>query len=161
MSQMNEEKARHETFMRASIRCAKRAAAWGEVPIGAVVVNARGEIVGEGFNLREHLSDPTAHAELIALRAATHRSGDWRLYGCTLYVTVEPCLMCAGAIVQSRIERVVFGADSPKSGVLGSLSNVYAIQGMNHYPHVTAGILAEECGTIVEQFFSRRRNAEA
>ncbi|KYP81540.1 CMP deaminase [Ferroacidibacillus organovorans] len=147
--------------MRTALLCAAKAAMWGEVPIGAIVVSASGEVLGEGFNLREHLRDPTAHAELIALRAATHRIGDWRLYGCTLYVTVEPCMMCAGAIVQSRIERVVFGADSPKSGMLGSLSDVYRIQGMNHYPQVIAGVLAEECGTIVEQFFSRRRNTEA
>ncbi len=130
----------------------------GEVPIGAVVVDANGRVMGLGRNMAESWNDPTAHAEVLAIRDAARRRGDWRLAGCRLYVTLEPCLMCAGAIQQSRIAVVCYGAPSPKSGALGSLADVYAIQGFNHYPQVTAGIKADQCAKILADFFRDKRS---
>ncbi|EMT50121.1 MULTISPECIES: tRNA adenosine(34) deaminase TadA [Brevibacillus] len=142
----------HEKYMRAAMQEAEKAAALGEVPIGAVIVRD-GEIVGRGFNLRETKKDPTLHAEMIAIREASARLGGWRLIGCTLYVTLEPCPMCAGAIVQSRIEQVVYGARDPKAGCAGTLMNLLDEQRFNHQVPVIEGVLAEECGQMLKSFF--------
>ncbi|MDT3416873.1 tRNA(adenine34) deaminase [Brevibacillus aydinogluensis] len=142
----------HETYMRAAMEEAKKAAAIGEVPIGAVIVRD-GEIVGRGYNLRETKKDPTLHAEMIAIREASARLGGWRLIGCTLYVTLEPCPMCAGAIVQSRIEQVVYGARDPKAGCAGTLMNLLDESRFNHQVPVVEGVLAEECGQMLKDFF--------
>jgi tRNA(adenine34) deaminase len=146
----------HETFMRAAIAEAEKAAAIGEVPIGAVIVRD-GEIVGRGYNLRETKKDPTLHAEMIAIREASERLGGWRLIGCTLYVTLEPCPMCAGAIVQSRMEQVVYGARDPKAGCAGTLMNLLDEPRFNHQVPVVEGVLAEECGQLLKNFFRNLR----
>ncbi len=151
----------HEEYMRQALRYASQAYALDEVPIGAVVVNPQGAVIGSGFNRREIAKDPTAHAEILAIRDASQHYGDWRLYGCAIYVTVEPCLMCAGAIALSRIETVYYGASSPKSGALGSLCNLYDVQGFNHYPSVTAGVLGEECAMILADFFRGKRSSSS
>ncbi|MCY0875680.1 MAG: tRNA adenosine(34) deaminase TadA [Firmicutes bacterium] len=148
---------RHSVYMEEALLEAKKAAAIGEVPIGAVVVRADGEIIGRGYNQRETLKDPTAHAEVLALREAALVYGDWRLTGCRLYVTVEPCVMCAGAILLARVEEVVFGTLSPKGGALVSTLSLYDIQGFNHYPRVCAGILDDRCAMMLADFFSKRR----
>lgn len=142
----------HEKFMMAAIEEAGKAAAIGEVPIGAVVVR-NGEIVGRGYNLRETQKDPTLHAEMIAIREASEKLGGWRLIGCTLYVTLEPCPMCAGAIVQSRIEQVVYGARDPKAGCAGTLMNLLEESRFNHQVPVIEGVLAEECAQLLKDFF--------
>ena len=142
--------------MRAAMEEARKAAKIGEVPIGAVVVR-HGEIVGRGYNLRETEKDPTMHAEMIAIREASARLGGWRLIGCTLYVTLEPCPMCAGALVQSRVEQVVFGASDPKAGCAGTLMNLLDEPRFNHQVPVTGGVLAEECGQLLKDFFRRLR----
>ena len=142
----------HEKFMMAAIEEAGKAAAIGEVPIGAVVVR-NGEIVGRGYNLRETQKDPTLHAEMIAIREASEKLGGWRLIGCTLYVTLEPCPMCAGAIVQSRIEQVVYGARDPKAGCAGTLMNLLEEPRFNHQVPVKEGVLAEECAQLLKDFF--------
>ncbi|WP_103109856.1 tRNA adenosine(34) deaminase TadA [Brevibacillus reuszeri] len=142
----------HEKFMMAAIEEAGKAAAIGEVPIGAVVVR-NGEIVGRGYNLRETQKDPTLHAEMIAIREASETLGGWRLIGCTLYVTLEPCPMCAGAIVQSRIEQVVYGARDPKAGCAGTLMNLLEEPRFNHQVPVKEGVLAEECAQLLKDFF--------
>ncbi len=146
----------HEVYMRAAIEEANKAAAIGEVPIGAVIVR-NGEIVGRGYNLRETKKDPTLHAEMIAIREASEKLGGWRLIGCTLYVTLEPCPMCAGAIVQSRIEQVVYGAGDPKAGCAGTLMNLLDEPRFNHQVPVVEGVLAEECGQLLKDFFRRLR----
>ncbi len=128
----------------------------GEVPVGAVVVR-EGRIVSQAFNLRETLHDPTAHAERIALELAGRALGTWRLDGCTLFVTLEPCPMCAGAIILSRIDRVVYGAVDPKAGACESLYQLVSDPRFNHRAQVTAGFLKEECGAILTQFFQARR----
>ena len=129
----------------------------GEVPIGAIVVSEDGCVIGTGYNMRETANDATAHAEIMAIREAGRTRGDWRLTGCALYVSVEPCLMCAGAIQLSRISRVVYGAKNPKGGALESLFDAYGVKGLNHYPIVTAGILAPKCGMILKEFFRGQR----
>jgi len=146
----------HEKFMMAAIEEAGKAAAIGEVPIGAVVVR-NGEIVGRGYNLRETQKDPTLHAEMIAIREASEKLGGWRLIGCTLYVTLEPCPMCAGAIVQSRIEQVVYGARDPKAGCAGTLMNLLEEPRFNHQVPVIEGVLAEECAQMLKDFFRSLR----
>ncbi|MFY0544714.1 tRNA adenosine(34) deaminase TadA [Brevibacillus sp. H7] len=146
----------HEFFMQAAIEEAEKAASIGEVPIGAVIVR-EGEIVGRGYNLRETKKDPTLHAEMIAIREASARLGGWRLIGCTLYVTLEPCPMCAGAIVQSRIEQVVYGARDPKAGCVGTLMNLLDDPRFNHQVPVVEGVLAEECSQLLKDFFRRLR----
>ncbi|USG68297.1 tRNA adenosine(34) deaminase TadA [Brevibacillus ruminantium] len=138
--------------MRAAMEEAQKAAALGEVPIGAVIVR-NGEIVGRGYNLRETKKDPTLHAEMIAIREASARLGGWRLIGCTLYVTLEPCPMCAGALVQSRVEQVVFGASDPKAGCAGTLMNLLHEERFNHQVPVIPGVLADECGQLLKDFF--------
>ena len=147
----------HADLVRAALRAAA-AAGPADVPIGAVVVDAHGTELAAAANARERLGDPTAHAELLALRAAAARHGDgWRLTGCTLAVTVEPCTMCAGALVLARVDRVVFGAWEPKTGAVGSLWDVVRDRRNNHRPEVVGGVLADECAALLDDFFSRSR----
>ncbi len=143
--------------MRRALSVAGRALAGGDVPIGAVVLDADGTVIGEGFNRRELDADPTAHAEVLALRAAARHEGQWRLQGCTLVVTLEPCTMCAGALVLARVDRVVFGAFDPKAGAVGSLWDVVRDPRLNHRPEVVAGVLADECGRVLQDFFEAHR----
>jgi len=145
-----------ESFMRLALAQASLAASIGEAPIGAVVVHD-GAVVASGYNRREIDADPSAHAELIALREAARALGRWRLSGCTVYVTLEPCLMCAGLMVQSRIDRCVYGAIDPKGGALGTLYQVNADERLNHSFTVTAGVLAEECSELLSGFFADLR----
>ncbi len=144
--------------MRLAIREAERALAHDDVPVGAVVVHD-GEVIGAGHNEREHRQDPTAHAEVLALRAAADRLGTWRVLDSVLYVTLEPCAMCAGAIVLSRIPRVVYGTADPKAGAAGSVLDVLAEPRFNHRPAVTGGVLQEECAALLLDFFAARRGA--
>jgi tRNA(adenine34) deaminase len=136
---------------------ARRAGAAGEVPIGAVVVSASGEVIGVGANEREATHDPTAHAEVVALRTAASSLGTWRLAGCTLAVTLEPCPMCAGAAWLSRVDRVVFGAWNEEYGAAGSLWDVLRDGRLNHRPKVVSGVLAQECSALLGDFFAARR----
>jgi tRNA(adenine34) deaminase len=145
-----------EEAMRLALREARRAT--GDVPVGAVVLDPSGRIIGAGRNERERTGDPTAHAEIVALRQAAVRLGEWRLTGCTLVVTLEPCTMCAGATVLARVERLVYGAIDPKAGAVGSLWDVVRDRRLNHRPEVIPGILAEECGRLLTEFFARRRD---
>ncbi len=143
-------------YMREALTLARAAAERGEVPVGALLV--RGEsVLGTGANCPIHTHDPTAHAEIEALRAAARRLGDYRLTGATLYVTLEPCIMCAAALVHARVARVVFGAWDPKAGGAGSITDVFAIRELNHRVDVFGGVLAEECGTLLSEFFRARR----
>ena len=142
--------------MKLAIAEAEKAAALGEVPIGAVIVRD-GEVVGRGHNRREIDGDPLAHAELAAIREAAERVGGWRLEGCTMYVTLEPCAMCAGALVNSRVERLVFGAYDPKAGYCGSLGDIVRDPRLNHRLEVTAQVAAEECGGMLTAFFQALR----
>lgn len=135
---------------------ARQAGAAGEVPVGSVVVHD-GEVVGRGWNQPIGRRDPTAHAEIMALRDAADRLGNYRLPGCTLYVTLEPCAMCAGAIMHARIARVVFGARDPKTGVAGSIIDLFAESRLNHHASVTGGILDASCGALLSAFFAARR----
>lgn len=143
-------------FMHTALAEAHQAAEEGEVPVGAVVI-CRGDIIAAAHNQRETLRDPTAHAEMIALTQAAESLGAWRLEGCTLYVTLEPCPMCAGAIVQARVPRVVYGASDPKAGAVESLYELLNDSRLNHRCEVTAGVLAEECGSVLSDFFRSRR----
>lgn len=144
-----------EKFMRAALKLARRAASEGEVPVGCVVVR-NGEIVGRGRNRRENGKCATAHAELRAIENACKRLGGWRLWECELYVTLEPCPMCAGAIVNSRIRRVVYGAPDPKAGATGSVFNLFDYP-LNHKPELVAGVLEEECAEELKSFFAELR----
>jgi tRNA(adenine34) deaminase len=143
-------------YMRLAIDEARRAPAHDDVPVGAVVVH-HGDVVGAGHNERERRQDPTAHAETLALQQAAHRRGSWRLLDCVLYVTLEPCAMCAGAIVLARVPRVVFGAPDPKAGAAGSVLDVLAEPRLNHRPAVEGGVLAAECAALLTEFFLARR----
>jgi len=143
--------------MRRALETGARAAAWGDVPVGAVVVDAAGTLLAEAANERERTGDPTAHAEILALRRAAAVRGGWRLDGCTLVVTLEPCTMCAGALVLARVARLVYGAVDPKAGAVGSLWDVVRDRRLNSRPEVVGGVLAEECGSLVRDFFQRRR----
>ena len=143
--------------MRRALSLAQRAADAGDVPVGAVVVDASGEVVGEGWNLREARQDPTAHAEVVALRAAAHRLGSWRLSGCTLVVTMEPCPMCAGATMLARVERIVLGAWDPKLGACGSVWDVVRDRRSTHRAEVVGGVFEGECGEMVRRFFATHR----
>jgi tRNA(adenine34) deaminase len=133
------------------------ATADGDVPIGAVVLDPDGTVIGEGVNVRERDGDPTGHAEVVALRAAAQRLGEWRLSGCTLVVTLEPCTMCAGAAVLARVERLVFGAYDEKAGAVGSLWDVVRDRRLNHRPEVVGGVLAEESAVLLDAFFAGQR----
>lgn len=148
-----------ERYMHRALELAARAAAAGEVPVGALIVHD-GVVIAEAFNERESKPSALAHAELTALALACERLGRWRLSGCTLYVTLEPCVMCAGAIVQSRVDRVVYGARDPKAGAVESLYEVLTDARLNHRPRVTAGVLADACGARLTEFFRARRKAK-
>ncbi|MEO5853795.1 MAG: nucleoside deaminase [Nocardioides sp.] len=146
-----------EPPMRAALDEARGALATGDVPIGAVVVDAGGVVLGRGRNVREAAADPTGHAEVVALRVAAAARGEWRLDGCTLVVTLEPCTMCAGAAVLARVDRVVFGAYDAKAGAVGSLWDVVRDRRLNHRPEVVTGVLAAESTTLLDDFFARQR----
>ncbi|RJG21153.1 tRNA adenosine(34) deaminase TadA [Paenibacillus thiaminolyticus] len=150
----------HEQWMRAAMEEAKKAEAIGEVPIGAVVVRD-GQIIGRGHNLRETTLDSTAHAEMIAIREASNALGAWRLLDCTLYVTLEPCPMCAGALVQSRLPRVVYGTADPKAGCAGTLMNLLQEPRFNHRVDIIEGVLQEECAAMLTDFFRRLRKKKS
>lgn len=152
---MNRE--RDEYFMRLAIEEAGLAHVEGEVPVGAVLVGPDGEIISSAHNRRESLRDPTAHAELLVLRDGARIIDNWRLIGTTLYVTKEPCIMCAGAIINSRIERVVYGCPDPKGGAAGSLYNILIDDRLNHQVKLTWGILKDECASLLKRFFEERR----
>ncbi len=147
---------RDDYFMRLALREAERALEHDDVPIGAVVVGD-GEVISAGHNERELRQDPTAHAEMIALRAAARAVGGWRVLDSVLYVTLEPCAMCAGAIVLARVPRVVYGAVDPKAGACGSVLDVLGEPRLNHRPAVAGGLLAEDCGALISAFFASRR----
>jgi tRNA(adenine34) deaminase len=150
---------RDEYFMRLALREADRAPEHNDIPVGAVVVHDS-EVIGTGHNERELRADPTAHAEMIALREAARALGSWRVLDSVLYVTLEPCAMCAGAIVLARVPRVVFGATDPKAGAAGSVFDVLGVDGkgpLNHRPQVQPGLLAEECADLLRTFFQSRR----
>lgn len=147
---------RDRELMELALEEAKGALAWGDVPIGAVVARG-GEVVGRAGNARERDRDPTAHAEILALRAASDVVGSWRLEGCTIYVTLEPCAMCAGALVLARIDRLVFGAADPKAGFAGSLGDLVRDPRLNHAVEVEGGVLELESGRLLRDFFQQRR----
>ncbi|WP_229502935.1 tRNA adenosine(34) deaminase TadA [Pseudoduganella guangdongensis] len=142
--------------MRAALDEARRAWAEGEVPVGAVVVKD-GQIIGRGYNQPIGRHDPTAHAEIVAMRAAAEALGNYRLPGCELYVTLEPCLMCSGAMMHARLSKVIFGATDPKTGACGSVVNVFDSEQLNHHAEVTGGLLADDCGQVLKDFFAERR----
>ena len=146
--------------MRQALDEARSALTTGDVPIGAVVLDRDGVVIGRGRNKREADGDPTAHAEIIALREAARNRGEWRLEGCTLVVTLEPCTMCAGAVVLSRAERLVFGAYDDKAGAVGSLWDVVRDRRLNHRPEVVTGVLADECTILLQEFFATHRVRE-
>ena len=143
-------------YMRDALELARQAEAAGEVPVGAVVVRD-GVIIGRGYNAPISRHDPSAHAEMMALREAAQHTGNYRLVGCELFVTLEPCLMCAGAIMHARIARLVYGASDPKTGACGSVVDAFAEPRLNHHAGVVPGVLAEECGSMLSHFFARRR----
>ncbi|MDA8421285.1 MAG: tRNA adenosine(34) deaminase TadA [Pseudomonadota bacterium] len=145
-----------EKWMRRALGLAAQAGAGGEVPVGAVLVR-EGAVLGEGWNCPVSNIDPTAHAEIMAMRAAATRLGNYRLTGTTLYVTLEPCVMCAGAMVHARVARVVFGARDPLAGAAGSVLDIFSVPSLNHHPQVSGGILGVECGTELRAFFRARR----
>lgn len=145
-------------FMQQAIAQAHNAWALGEVPVGAVVVKD-GEVVASGFNQPIGTRDPTAHAEIMALRAAATILGNYRLPGCELYVTLEPCAMCSGAMMHARLARVVYGAPDPKTGACGSVLDLFNQEKLNHHTEVVGGVLAEECGNLLKEFFAERRRA--
>jgi tRNA(adenine34) deaminase len=151
-----------ERWMETALELAREAAALGEVPVGAVVVAADGRVLGRGHNRREIDQDPLAHAEILALREAARTCGSWRLEGATLYVTLEPCAMCAGAIVLSRVDRLVFGAVDPKAGFCGSLGDLVRDPRLNHRPEVSSGVRAAESAELLREFFAalRRRRGD-
>lgn len=142
--------------MKITLAEAEKALSFGEVPIGAIVVHEE-EVVGRGHNLRETNNDPTAHAEMLALREASRKLGGWRLTGADIYVTVEPCAMCAGAIVLARVDRLIYGAADPKAGACGSIFNVVEDERLNHRPEAVSGVLENECQAILKEFFEERR----
>lgn len=145
-----------ERYMKEALAEAKKAAAAGEVPVGAVIVKD-GEIIGRGHNETETARDPTAHAEMIAIRQAAKNLGGWRLTGCTMYVTTEPCSMCAGAIVWSRISRLFIGTMDPKSGACGSIFNIPQESRLNHFVEIETGLMQEECSSLMKNFFKELR----
>jgi tRNA(adenine34) deaminase len=147
----------YDAGMRLALDQAALALAHDDVPVGAVVLGPDGAVLGVGHNDREGSGDPTAHAEVLALRAAADARGEWRLRGCTLLVTLEPCTMCAGAIVLSRVDRVVYGADDPKAGAAGSLFDLLRDRRLNHRPEVVRGVLEPECARVLRAFFEDRR----
>jgi tRNA(adenine34) deaminase len=148
-----------EHFMREALRMARKAVEADEVPVGAVVVHA-GKIIGRAYNQVELLKDATAHAEMLALTQAEAAVGDWRLLDCDLYVTKEPCAMCAGAIVHVRLRRLVFGCADPRAGAAGSVVNLLQLPSFNHQCQITSGVLQDKCAAILQDFFRKRRNEQ-
>ncbi len=146
----------HDHFMKMAIDCAYIAEENGDVPIGCVIVYEN-RLIAKGYNQREQLQDPTAHAEILALTAAAAELGTWRLHGCTIYVTLEPCTMCAGALVLARIDQLVYGCDDPKTGAVKSLYNIVQDGRLNHQIEVVSGILEDQCSQMLSDFFARRR----
>jgi tRNA(adenine34) deaminase len=144
-------------YMQRALELAKQAELNGDVPVGALLVNVDGKIISEAFNEREFLKDPTAHAEVLALKAASQKEESWRLKGCTLVVTLEPCVMCAGALSLSRLDRVVFGCRDPRAGAMGSRYNIHQDAWLNHEIVTVEGILEEECRAILQNFFRSKR----
>src|SRR2546425_12182812 len=149
-----------ESFMRVALRLAAKAYEAGEVPVGAVVVRA-GKVIGRAYNQVELLKDATAHAEMLALTQAEAAVGDWRLTNCDLYVTKEPCAMCAGAIVHVRLRRLIFGCADPRGGAAGSVINLLQLPSLNHRCEITSGVLQNECAAILQDFFQKKRAAQA
>ena len=149
--------AAYDGWMRLALDEARAALPSGDVPVGAVVVGPGGAVLGRGRNVREAEGDPTGHAEVRALREAAAALGEWRLAGCTLVVTLEPCTMCAGALVLARVDRLVYGAEDPKAGAVGSLWDVVRDRRLNHRPEVVGGVLAAECGDLLRAFFRDQR----
>jgi tRNA(adenine34) deaminase len=153
----DEQPVSDEAWMRSALAEADRAATEGEVPVGCVLVDAEGQLLASGHNLRETLEDPTAHAEIVVMREAAKKRGSWRLEGTTLYVTLEPCVMCAGAMVNARVPRVVWGCDDPKAGACRSLYNIGQDARLNHRFDMTPGVLEVECAERLTRFFARLR----
>jgi tRNA(adenine34) deaminase len=151
--------AADRALMRLALDQARLADVAGDVPVGAVVIDAAGVVIGSGYNQRESTNDPTAHAEILAIRTAAASRGGWRLDDCALVVTLEPCTMCAGATVLARLERVVYGATDPKAGAVGSLWDVVRDRRLNHRPEVVAGVLEDECQALLRAWFEQRRGA--
>lgn len=147
--------------MRLALEQACLAQEAGEVPVGAVIIDANGGLLASGFNRTIQDHDPTGHAEVVALRTAAKKSGNYRLPGATLYVTLEPCVMCMGAMMHARLARVVFGASDPKTGACGSVINLPSESRLNHHTRVEGGVLAHECGELLRDFFQRRRSKES
>jgi tRNA(adenine34) deaminase len=145
-----------ERFMREALKEAEKAFAADEVPVGCVIVH-KGVIIGRGYNRTESLQDPTAHAEILAVTSASEHLGSWRLIDCTVYSTMEPCAMCAGALVLARVERLVFGAPDPKFGACGSIFNIIQNQKLNHRIALSSGILKNECAGLMQEFFKKKR----
>ena len=146
----------HEHYMKMALKEANKAKQIDEVPIGAVIVKDN-KVIAKGHNLRESKKDPLGHAELVAIRKAAKKLNDWQLVGCDLYVTIEPCIMCAGAIYQSRINRVIYGADDIKGGGFGSSINVLDAKNINHIPEIIRGIMKDECSQIIKEYFKDKR----
>ena len=145
-----------EKFMLEAIKEAKKSASLDEVPVGAVIV-LNNKIIARGHNLREKTNDPTSHAEIVAIRKACKKLGSWRLEGCTMYVTIEPCAMCAGTLLWTRIERIVYGACEKKGGAIKSSFELFKVKNINHHPELTGGILEKECGSLMSDFFKKKR----
>ena len=145
-----------EKYMKESLKQAKVAGLLDEVPVGCVIVKDN-KIIAKGYNKRETLKDPSAHAEIVAIRKAAKKLGDWQLVDCTIYVTIEPCIMCAGAIIQSRISKVVYGATDIRGGAFGTSINVLDAQNINHHPQIIGGVLKDECTGIIKNYFKSKR----
>ncbi|MHC4619600.1 MAG: tRNA adenosine(34) deaminase TadA [Planctomycetota bacterium] len=156
----NEQEKKDQQYMRAAIEAARIAEDNGDVPIGVVIVY-QDRVIARAYNQREQLQDPTAHAEIVALTQAAEFVGSWRLEGCTMYVTLEPCCMCAGALVLARMDRLVYGCDDPKAGACKSLYNIVRDERLNHRLEVTAGVLSDQCTELLQQFFQKRRDENA
>ena len=145
-----------EKFMLEALKEAEKSANLDEVPVGAVIVKD-GEIIAKGHNLREKTNDPTAHAEIVAIRKACKKLGSWRLEDCIMYVTIEPCSMCAGTLLWTRIKKIVYGAKDFKGGALGSSYNIFDVKNINHHPEIVGGVLEEKCSRIISDFFRNKR----
>lgn len=143
-------------FMWEAIKEAEKSAALDEVPVGAVIVKDN-KIIAKGHNSREKTNDPTSHAEIVAIRKACKKLNSWRLEGCSIYVTIEPCAMCAGTLLWTRIDRIVFGANDPKGGALGSSFELFRVKNINHHPEITKGVLEDKCGSLISDFFKKKR----